>query len=937
MENSVILESSGVFDARVTSCRDGSMQQRSSLEGSENLGNELLDDLDSYLEDINDRLTISRMVSDSVIKGMVNAVKEEAAEKITMRELEVAALTERLQFYQLGADKSESLGSSAMWVEPKRSKCSSHSSNSGTVVELGSMKDCLGNLRITAKEQFKRLRIEIDDRKASSSIRRLHSGPDLLGLGGILQEKLPEKWVEVDKTLENLKTTLNTVNERVEDMVYLSNALLSEWKQEREFQEELEAMVIRNSVRSLQEEFEVKLWEQRAEFYDSQSINHLAKINELSSLRQDLDVISRSLSIPEIGQLSSHLSHEGDEEWNNAKREDHFHRKVLSSHMSLPASLREGNGKQGESKDTTPECMESSQLKRMTKDDLVSYFRTEMANVKRNHESTIQEMTEEYFTLKREFLKERASSSSLRKDKEFDVLRKKITEVTLKLDDVFTENEKITAFCDNSQSLSGLKDKLDALLSENCQLRDLLTYKRKEVARLLSQVPNAADKVSHHSLAEVNLMKQVSKLKCVIEDVNSKAFVREEVYKCVLKEMASQIKWDIEESDMESIIMPEICGIIFKDAVRDDTEVTINWGIEDSDMESIIMQEMCGIIFIESIKDAEAKLNLMKMKYENENKIRVLLEANFLEKEKALKKEIEEKERLKQEILLLSASVQENEKLALEARSALTKEKEQFEPVFQELNKLKDHAIQQQILISESRRDSDTTKGKLVDALEKKDLYEVEISKLNQKLKLAMKELMEGDEERKRLQAVIQEKQNNILSVEAKERVHRKQMESIIMFAQGLSKSVVDYGCRVAENIQRNNLRFLLMSVIYLTYVLTFIASMFKSASDIFNLFSGIVHAFMGKGILGSTFQDVCMLEYLNIQCSPLIQKANLLERTGLVYKQRLERRCSDLQKAEAEVDLLGDEVDALLSLLEKIYMALDHYSPILQHYPGIE
>ncbi|KAK9267665.1 hypothetical protein L1049_010096 [Liquidambar formosana] len=35
-------------------------------------------------------------------------------------------------------------------------------------------------------------------------------------------------------------------------------------------------------------------------------------------------------------------------------------------------------------------------------------------------------------------------------------------------------------------------------------------------------------------------------------------------------------------------------------------------------------------------------------------------------------------------------------------------------------------------------------------------------------------------------------------------------------------------------------------------------------------------------------------------------------------------------------VDLLGDEVDALLSLLEKIYIALDHYSPILQHYPGI-
>jgi hypothetical protein len=32
----------------------------------------------------------------------------------------------------------------------------------------------------------------------------------------------------------------------------------------------------------------------------------------------------------------------------------------------------------------------------------------------------------------------------------------------------------------------------------------------------------------------------------------------------------------------------------------------------------------------------------------------------------------------------------------------------------------------------------------------------------------------------------------------------------------------------------------------------------------------------------------------------------------------------------------LGDEVNALLSLLEKIYIELDHYSPILQNYPGV-
>ena len=36
------------------------------------------------------------------------------------------------------------------------------------------------------------------------------------------------------------------------------------------------------------------------------------------------------------------------------------------------------------------------------------------------------------------------------------------------------------------------------------------------------------------------------------------------------------------------------------------------------------------------------------------------------------------------------------------------------------------------------------------------------------------------------------------------------------------------------------------------------------------------------------------------------------------------------------QVDVLGDEVDTLLSLLEKVYVALDHYLPVLQHYPGV-
>ncbi|TVU16646.1 hypothetical protein EJB05_40221, partial [Eragrostis curvula] len=45
----------------------------------------------------------------------------------------------------------------------------------------------------------------------------------------------------------------------------------------------------------------------------------------------------------------------------------------------------------------------------------------------------------------------------------------------------------------------------------------------------------------------------------------------------------------------------------------------------------------------------------------------------------------------------------------------------------------------------------------------------------------------------------------------------------------------------------------------------------------------------------------------------------------------------ADYQKAEAEVDVLGDEVEFLVRLLRMTYRALDHYSPVLQHYRGLK
>ncbi|KAL5213617.1 hypothetical protein ABZP36_002769 [Zizania latifolia] len=83
---------------------------------------------------------------------------------------------------------------------------------------------------------------------------------------------------------------------------------------------------------------------------------------------------------------------------------------------------------------------------------------------------------------------------------------------------------------------------------------------------------------------------------------------------------------------------------------------------------------------------------------------------------------------------------------------------------------------------------------------------------------------------------------------------------------------------------------------------------------------------------------EAAMLRLRNLkkQQGNLVEQMSSLKRSEQIYQNAFTRRCHDLQTAEAEVDLLGDEVELLLGLLRKTYKALDQYSPILEHYLGI-
>ncbi|XP_068650698.1 WPP domain-associated protein [Aristolochia californica] len=81
---------------------------------------------------------------------------------------------------------------------------------------------------------------------------------------------------------------------------------------------------------------------------------------------------------------------------------------------------------------------------------------------------------------------------------------------------------------------------------------------------------------------------------------------------------------------------------------------------------------------------------------------------------------------------------------------------------------------------------------------------------------------------------------------------------------------------------------------------------------------------------------NIARLKEVQCQFSLLIKHISTLKKTEVLYRKAFARRCYDLQTAEEEVDLLGDEVDQLLGVLVKTYMVLDHYSPNLQNFFGI-
>ncbi|KAG1331867.1 WPP domain-associated protein [Cocos nucifera] len=858
----VSVENSEVLNAGSLLSVDDSVILSCNHNGSDTVGNDsavyekfLLDDLDSYMNDINSRLTVSRMVSDSVIRGMVNAVVEEASEKIASKEAEITVLNERSRHYESAVAEGKRLDSPMMMPEAsitirssQRRKSELHQRSLNGEVDCDYYIKNFGSLEVAAEEHLQRLKEELRDVRSMISFEKINCCSKDLKLCSI-QEKTMEKLHVVDGYADDLEVILAALCEQANSTCFSLKALLSEREKnwEQEIQREVSNLIIQGFGRELQDEFETRLSKKRS-LADTLNKNLQKMVNELSTIHQELDAIAMPLFGSDFVPLISHYGLEGSEEWNTLKRKDHLSWKVLGNHHLAHTSHCEESGNISEKSggSVQPTQTDSPQLKCMTKDDLIAYYKTEMTKMKRQHDSALQEKTEELFSLKREFLREKGSNPShFRKDKEFELLRKKVVEFISKLNDIILEKDKLTIIHNDRDLLLGLKERMGTLFVENQRLQNLLEQKRKEVD--CSEISNETNQTSHCSSIEAKFSEQVKKLKLDIVDIKLEAAIRDEIQKIILREWVGELI-----NDMECL-----------------------------EMESKTTHDTYSIIYRKSIEDVISSMNHIIVKcYKEKNSIAAVV----LEKEKVLCLEIEANNKLKQEIASLSTLMKEKEKFALQTESKLMQQKECFDLLCCEVNMLRDQVNKQDLYILESNKESDSVKGRLDETLQQIHQYKVEVAELNQKLKLVSGGLEEAEKQKNILQGIVEERQKMLALTISKEEEHKKGMESVIVSMTDLSKAVLDCECRMASNLETNLSR----------------------------------------------------LKILSHQCGQLAQQAKFVKRKALWYKQGFERRCSDLQKAETEVDLLGDEVDALLRLLEKIYIALEHYSPVLQHYPGV-
>ena len=432
------------------------------LNSDENL---LLEDLDSYWNELNDRLTVSRMVNDSIIRGIMNAVSQDAMDLVSSKEDEISRLKARLHVYE-----------------------------SGKIIDTESV--CTFE---TDRKNSARAQIHIQTLK--TGIKAL-MGPDSCG-----------KKLRLN-VLTEMNDVVDALNMLIPKMSNDSDGKEIQW----EFEREICSIILRDFMKALREEQTIFLHNQ-IRISDIEVEHRSEKIIGLMGLVQELDSMN-SIFSSFTSEMDSELRKEkpmacNRTEWNRLKRqlESSLHEKTEELFRLKREILNEKGSfwhKRGKFTDVLLEVE-----KYFPFFDLKSGHQKEIPSV------NLEKLKDEISDAGGKFFAEVESRLDEQKGhldrvvNEFNFVSVKLMSSVASLDEAICQNQKQEAkLCELNHRLVCTSDALDEAKRENANLCQTIQHRESEIL-------SASGRLDERERVMESILKHVHEFSSSIDEFQS--------------------------------------------------------------------------------------------------------------------------------------------------------------------------------------------------------------------------------------------------------------------------------------------------------------------------------------------------------------------------------------------------------------------------------
>lgn len=178
-----------------------------------------------------------------------------------------------------------------------------------------------------------------------------------------------------------------------------------------------------------------------------------------------------------------------------------------------------------------------------SREQLIEHFKRVLAERTRRTECILEEKTEEIYKLKRDLMRGK-DGTYLKKDKELNALKKRIAEITRKLDNIVEENEKLSSCVGEVQDqnyflVCKLKDEMKA---ERRHSFEKVRQKENELKALSDKLSDALRKDKDCLFRESDLLKRIADLESEREIIDIMHLCEADILDTIFKETINEKK-----------------------------------------------------------------------------------------------------------------------------------------------------------------------------------------------------------------------------------------------------------------------------------------------------------------------------------------------------------------------------------------------------------